>query len=445
MGWSLSLSVTAVALGHLVQGQWIPDATATVPVLGNDLGVPHVIALLAILAAWFLNRRGVKLGANVNKIVGTFVLIGRLPLSKAVLTGDYDRRALIPREEHGYTALNVTLRPGKTAAALNPGARQVTFTHGTSIGYDTLVIATGARARTLPLPALDGVRTIRTIQDSTTIAGKLAAKPRVAVIGAGFIGAEVASTANTLGCEVTILEAGTVPLRRALGPVMGHHCTTLHEANGITVLTGQTITGFTGDTHVRGVQTTDGVVPADLVAVGIGSIPNTEWLTGSGLAIDNGVLCDPTGHADQTGQIFAVGDVASWFDTETATHHRHEHWTSAIDQAKTVGRQLAGHPVERHDTQPYFWSDQHGVKIQMIGHAHPDDDIQILHGDTQTHKFLAAYHRDGAVTAVLAFNSPRLIARYRPLIIRRPSLQATHEFADTLEPGWATTQAPVPA
>lgn len=358
----------------------------------------------------------------------------RPPLSKQVLAGDYDERILFPRDSDELAALSVDMRLGVRAARLDRENGCVELEDGEAVPYDFLVIATGARARKLPFDHPEGVHTIRTIQDSLSIAAELVHKPRVAVVGAGFIGLEVASTASALGCAVTLIESGRVPLVRALGQTMGVHCAALHESRGVNVLTRGRVVGFTANGRVTGVVLDDGVLPVDLVVVGIGAIPNTDWLEGSGLRLGDGVECDADGHADDSGRIFALGDVAAWWNPIRGAHVRQEHWTSAGDQAVHVGKLIAGERPAALSTVPYFWSDQHGTKIQMAGVASDDDDLAVLHGSLPEGRFLAVYSRDGMLTAVLGFDSPRLIAQYRALLARGGTVHDARALADRLAP-----------
>ena len=358
----------------------------------------------------------------------------RPPLSKQVLAGDYDERILFPRDSGELDALRIDMRLGIRAVALDRAGAAIELEDGERVLYDFLVIATGARARTLPFDHPAGVYTIRTIQDSLAISAELAGRPRVAVVGAGFIGLEVASTARALGCAVTLIESGRVPLVRALGQTMGVHCAALHESRGVNVLTRGRVVGFTANGRVTGVVLDDGVLPVDLVVVGIGAIPNVEWLEGSGLRLEDGVLCDEDGRADPSGRIYALGDVAAWWNPARRAHVRQEHWTSAGDQALHVGRLIAGEQVRPFATVPYFWSDQHGTKIQMAGVATDRDDLTVLHGSLPEGRFLATYSRDGDLTAILGFDSPRLVAHYRALLSRGGTLADARALADKLTP-----------
>lgn len=363
----------------------------------------------------------------------------RPPLSKQVLAGAWDKSAVFPRSPEEIAAANIDLRLGVRALALDRSRRQIKLNDGSTMGYDTLVIATGARARRLPFDQPDGVYTIRTLNDSLEIAEHLRSRPRVVVVGAGFIGLEVASTARAAGCQVTLIESGRVPLVRALGQTMGVHCAALHEANGVEVLTRGRVEGFTArDRAVTGVVLDVGVLPADLVVVGIGAIPNTEWLAGSGLRVDDGVLCDEDGRVDETGTIYALGDVAGWWDARVDRHRRHEHWTSASEQAAHVGRLIAGRDASTHQPIPYFWSDQHGIKIQMAGTAAEADDLILLEGSLASGRFVAAYTEGEQLNAVLAFDSPRSFAMHRGLLTRGGTLADAQDLAERNESARAT-------
>ncbi len=354
----------------------------------------------------------------------------RPPLSKNVLRGAYDERTVFPRDADDLAGLDARMLLARTAVRLDREQRRVVLEDGEALSYDRLIIATGASARPLPFESPRGVHTIRTLDDSRAIARELRSTPRVVVVGAGFVGLEVASTARAMGCEVTLIESGRVPLGRALGPVMGSNCAALHEANGVQVRTHGRVVGFASSDRVTGVILEDEVIPADLVVVGIGAIPNTGWLGGSGLAVQDGVRCDADGRADESGTIFAIGDVAAWLDPDTGEHRRDEHWTSAVEQARHVGRIIAGVEVGRFSSSPYFWSDQHGVKIQMAGHARPDHHLEILHGAPAEGRFLAVYAESERLTAVLAFDEPRHLAVYMALLSRGGSLEEARGIAD---------------
>ncbi|MGJ8720274.1 MAG: NAD(P)/FAD-dependent oxidoreductase [Salinibacterium amurskyense] len=358
----------------------------------------------------------------------------RPPLSKQVLTGEFDPRVLFPRSEDDLAGLSADIRLGVKATNLDRARQVVSLDDGSDLAYETLVIATGARARPLPFEVPPGVHVVRTLDDCRAIAQRLSSRPRVAIVGAGFVGLEVAATARAMGSEVTLIEAGRVPLVRALGPVMGANCAALHERNGVRVRTHGRVMGFTSAASVTGVILEDETVPAELVVVGIGAMPNHEWLQGSGLELGDGVLCSANGQADSSGTIFCVGDVAAWWSSEQNTHVRQEHWSSAVEQAKFVGAAIAGATTPPYDYQPYFWSDQYGMKIQMLGTAEPDDTLTVIAGSAAQGKFLAIYSHGQRVTALLSFGLIRELVRARPLFDRRAPLsdflELRERFAD---------------
>lgn len=339
----------------------------------------------------------------------------RPPLSKQALA--QGASPVLLWEVEDYKAHDVLLKTGIQATRLDREHKTVYFNDGQAISYEQLVIATGARAREFPGEMPRGIHTIRTLQDAADIAGQLAKQPSVVVIGAGFIGAEVASTARSMGCEVTILEAGQVALHRVLGPIMGKRCETLHESRGIKILTNQKVLGFVGSDFVQGVQTEEATHRAELVIIGIGAMPNVEWLSGSGVPVSNGVLCDEKGRVLDSDSEYAVGDVASWVESGLSTHKRHEHWSSATEHAKIVGQLLAGDQREIKKGVPYFWSDQHGIKIQMLGVPETEDQIEMLNGDLEDDSFLVAYHKEGQASALLSFGMPRKLAKLRKTFV----------------------------
>ncbi|MBU3867080.1 NAD(P)/FAD-dependent oxidoreductase [Streptomyces sp. 4503] len=351
----------------------------------------------------------------------------RPPLSKEFLTGDGDpgdgpgRLALTDPEEEAE--LDAEWLLGIRAEALDTAAGQIRLTGGRALRTDGVVIATGATPRTLPLPRLDGVHTLRTLDDATRLRAALrAGAARVVVIGAGFIGAEVASSCAALGLDVTVVEAAPLPLVPQLGEEMARVCAGLHARGGATLLCGAGVEGLRGSGRVTGVELTDGrVLPADVVVVGVGVRPVTGWLEGSGLALDDGVRCD-AGCVTALPNVVAVGDVARLARPGTARTVRAEHWTSGMLQGAVAARNLlAGSTVEPFEALPYFWSDQYGARIQYAGRRAPGDTVRIAEGDpADGGGFLAVYERDGITTAVLGVDRPRPFMRLRRELSRAP-------------------------
>jgi NADPH-dependent 2,4-dienoyl-CoA reductase/sulfur reductase-like enzyme len=259
--------------------------------------------------------------------------------------------------------------------------------------------------------------TLRTLDDSRRLASVINPGTRLVVVGGGFIGSEVASTASSLGATVTVLEALAVPLGRVLGDQLGRASAALHEAHGVHVRTGTGVTGITKEQTGPVVSLDDGsTLEADVVVIGIGILPTTDWLEGSGLEIENGLVVDSTLHA--TDDVLAAGDVARWPDLKNAKTVRAEHWTNAAEQGAAAARSLlAGRDTaESFITVPYIWSDQYDVKIQVLGDPGPDDTVEIVDGSLEEGRFVAVYGRSGSLSAAVGFGRPRQLMGFRPLL-----------------------------
>lgn len=350
----------------------------------------------------------------------------RPPLSKQVLTGDWDvDRIVLPSAapaEDGADPFDWRL--GERAVGLDLGAREVELAGGERLGFDGLVIATGCRPRTIGGEDLAGVHVLRTLDDALALRADLAREPsRVAVIGAGFIGSEVAASCRARGLDVTVIEALPVPLERVLGAEMGALVGDLHRDHEVDLRLGVGVDGFTssnggadGAGRVTGVRLADGTtVDADVVVVGIGVIPNTEWLEGSGLTLDNGVVCDATTLAAPG--VVAAGDVARWpnarFGGEVT---RVEHWDNAIEMAQAAAARLLAASDDTalpYEPVPWFWSDLYDRKIQLAGRSGPDDEVQVVAGDVAERRFVALYGRGGRLVGALGWNRPRHIIQWR--------------------------------
>ncbi|MDQ0596733.1 3-phenylpropionate/trans-cinnamate dioxygenase ferredoxin reductase subunit [Streptomyces canus] len=344
----------------------------------------------------------------------------RPPLSKDFLKGDLDVDALALGDADEYEALDVQWLLGERAVRLDPVARTVTLAGGRHVRTGGVVVATGASARMLPgTDGPAGVHTLRTLDDAQALRAELLdGRPGLVVIGAGFIGAEVASTARGLGLDVTVVEALDVPLERQLGREMGLVCASLHTDHGVRLLRGTGVAGLVGENRVTGVRLADGrVLPADIVVVGVGVRPATDWLAGSGVRADDGVVCD-AGCATGVPGVVAVGDVARCPSPFTGRHARVEHWSNAIEQARTAARTLLrGESVPAPLTAPYFWSDQYQVRIQLAGHVGPGAEPEVVEGDVDSRSFTAVYRREGTPVAVLSLNQPKFFNRLRRTLV----------------------------
>ncbi|NUK24856.1 FAD-dependent oxidoreductase [Streptomyces lunaelactis] len=338
----------------------------------------------------------------------------RPPLSKEFLAGTV-READLALETDGED-LQAEWLLGVRAAGFDPGDHAVRLADGRSVRADGVVIATGATARMLPGgDGLDGVHTLRTLDDARALRADLARGGRLVVIGGGFIGAEVASTAYGLGLDVTVVEAAPTPLAGPLGEVMGGVVSTLHADHGVRLLCGVGVKGLSGSARVDAVLLEDGrSIPADTVVIGVGARPCVEWLEGSGVVLDNGVKCGADGRTSVAG-VVAVGDCASWYDPFAGVHRRVEHWTGARERPDAAVATLlsAGAATPAAPRPPYFWSDQYGVRIQFAGHSAGADSVTVEEGLPDDRSFLAVYRRSGHPVAVLGMNQPRLFTRWR--------------------------------
>jgi len=336
----------------------------------------------------------------------------RPPLSKEVLRAEKDDVALKPAEF--YDEKDITLRLGSAAASLDTEARTVTLANGDVVGYEELVIATGLVPKRIPsIPDLEGVRVLRTFGESLALREHAGSARRAVVIGAGFIGCEVAASLRKLGVDVVIVEPQPTPLASVLGERIGELVARLHRAEGVDVRCGVGVAEVGGDGHVERVVLSDGTtLDADMVVVGIGSRPSTDWLQGSGVEVDNGVVCDAQGRTSAAG-VWAIGDVASWRD---AVGHqvRVEHWSNVAEQARVIVPAMLGTEAKSAVVVPYFWSDQYDVKIQCLGEPDADDVVHLVEDDGR--KFLAYYERDGAVVGVVGGGMPAKVMKARAKI-----------------------------
>jgi NADPH-dependent 2,4-dienoyl-CoA reductase/sulfur reductase-like enzyme len=342
------------------------------------------------------------------------------PLSKQMLEHDAgEPAALLPAAQ--LELLQLELRLGARAVALDPERRIVTTADGAATGYTHLVIATGSYPRTLPgADELSGVHTLRTYTDAVALRGEIDRARHVAVIGAGFIGAEFASAARARGVPVTLIEAQPTPLAHVFGDVVGGALSELHTQAGAVLLTGASVAGLRGEGAVHTVELTDGVlVPADVVVVGIGARPATDWLESSGLPLQDGVLCDAAlrvrGHSD----VYAAGDVARFRHPFYDEDLRIEHWTNANEHGAIVAAGITGRDLPA-PSVPYVWSDQYGRRIQIVGRPATGELAGIVGGVEPGQSLGAVFATaGGTVVGAVVLDNPKLFMRLRKAVAQR--------------------------
>ncbi|MGN2635765.1 NAD(P)/FAD-dependent oxidoreductase [Nocardia takedensis] len=390
--------------------------TATIVIIGAGLA--------GLRTAEELRRTGYE---------GELVLVGdesrlpydRPPLSKQFVRGETDDTTLRPAEF--FDDKGIALRLGTEAIGLDTAARTVALADGGVLAYDQVIIATGLRPRRLPgLPDLAGVHVLRGHADATALRADIADARRALVVGAGFIGCEVAASLRAEGLEVTLVEPQPTPLASVLGERVGELVARLHRAEGVDLRCGIGLDTLLSDDagRVRGARLSDGAeVAADLVVIGVGSRPVTEWLDGSGVALaeparGGGVLADEVGRTSAEG-VWAVGDVAAWRH-DTGETKRVEHWTNAGEQAKLLACALLGAEPPTAARVPYFWSDQYEVKIQALGVPSVEDTVDLISDDGR--RFLVYYSRDGKLTAVVGAGMMSAVMKMRNRIATGASI-----------------------
>lgn len=337
----------------------------------------------------------------------------RPPLSKQYLVDAWeDEKLALARD--GVEKLSADWKLGVAARSLDPQAKRVTLEDGSTLEADAIVIATGARARRLPFGRdLEGVVELRTLADARRLRAEIAKASRVVVVGAGFIGMEIAASCRQKGLEVTVVEPLPAPLVRGLGARLGERVARKHREEGVIFRLGVGVDGFEGEGRVTGVRLSDGeTLPADVVVVGVGAAPATEWLEGSGLEIDNGVLCDATGATNREG-IFALGDCARWENPRYPERPRFEHWTSAVEQSEVVARRIVTGEAEPFAPVPYVWTDQFDLRIAIAGEIQEGDEMHVCLGSIEEDRFLALFGRKGKLAAAVGFKRPRQLNAMR--------------------------------
>jgi len=378
-------------------------------------------SLAGLRSAESLRRLGFE-GRLVFVGAEPYLPYDRPPLSKEVLLGEREPEQIALSKPEKFDALGLDLRLGRRAESLDPKARRLWLDGDECIEFDGLVIATGAAPRKLrDASALAGIHTLRSLDDCLALRADLDAKPRVAVVGAGFIGAEVAATCRARGLDVTLIEMLPTPLAGALPQPIGEMCAAQHRDNGVDLRCGVGVKAFEGGDRVERLILSDGSkVDADVVVVGIGVTPNTEWLEDSGLDLNNGVECDATLSTKAEG-IVAAGDVARWPNPLFGESMRVEHWTNAVEQAAAATERLLHGPegAAPFASVPFVWSDQYDRKFQIAGSIGPEDEMRVCHGSLEERQFVALFGRGEHLTGALGVNRARLLMGYRRMISDR--------------------------
>jgi NADPH-dependent 2,4-dienoyl-CoA reductase/sulfur reductase-like enzyme len=394
---------------------------------------------LVVVGASLAGLRAVE-AARRQGFTGPVTLVGaeehlpydRPPLSKAYLDTAPAPEVVFREEQHLRQDLDVDLVLGAPADAVDTAARTVSV-GDRELRYDALVIATGATARTLPgAEGISGVHTLRTLDDAVAVRAALDAGARTVVVGAGFIGSEVASGARKRGLPVTIVEAAPTPLVRAIGEEMGSAIAGLHHREGTDLRCGVAVARIEArDGTVCRVHLSDGtVLDADLVVAGIGADPATGWLADSGLDLDNGVVCDATLAATGATGVYAAGDVVRWHNALFDQVMRIEHWTSAAEQGAAAARNaLDPAGAKPYSTVPYFWSDWYAHRIQFVG-VPGADEVHVVSGSADGDRFVALYRRGDRLTGALTLNGQAVVMKYRNLIAKQAGWSDALAFAE---------------
>ena len=366
----------------------------------------------------------------------------RPPLSKEFLAGRHEAEGVSLLSHQEAAATGITLRLGVTAERIVPEDKCLVLDNGETLAYDVCVVATGTSARPSPWDKLDGVHSLRSLAHGHALRGQLQAGREVAVIGGGFIGSEVAATARSLGLGVTVIDPLPLPLSRTLGTTVAQLVVDLHHRHGVSTVFGAGVESIENSGLRLNLKLSTGAtLAADAVVVGIGAVPNDEWLGGSGLPVDDGLLCDEYCRVQGRDDIFGVGDVVRWYSPRHDGHVRVEHWTNAVDQARCVAHNITfpDQPTAYEGIE-YVWSDQYDWKIQVAGRpVHHDITTEAMVGDFDAQRPRGAVlygDSTGALVAAVTVNWPRAIALTRQALARHAP------YAETLAAVGGTRRLP---
>lgn len=343
----------------------------------------------------------------------------RPPLSKKFLAGELDIERLPIRHAAFYESIRCELVLGNPVVSIDPRGQTVTLGDGGTLAYGKLVLAIGGHARPLPIPGanLPGIHVLRTMADVEAIRARIAPGVRVAIVGAGYIGLECAATFRKLGLDVTVIEMMDRVMNRVVAPAMSDFYQGEHASHGVNLLTDRKVESFLGDDAVHAVECTDGTqVPADLVIVGIGLVPNTQLAEAAGIRCQDGIAVDEhcrTSDAD----IYAIGDCCSHPSPRYGRRIRLESVDNAFEQAKSASANICGKPTP-HDKTPWFWSDQYELKLQIVGLSQHYDSV-VLRGDPASRSFSCCYLQGGELIALDAVNHAKDFMAARKLIAER--------------------------
>ena len=348
----------------------------------------------------------------------------RPPLSKKFLSGEWEADRIQLRKTSDIESLSAHWLNNTSATALNIAARELTLSTSSVMHYDACIIATGGIARELPQqPQARGIHQLRTLHDAQALREELQPGKKLVVIGAGFIGLEAAATATKRGAKVTVLEGLDAPLIRALGPEMGAAIGAVHERNGVAIHCGVQVASINGDAKVTGVTLTNGeTIEADVVIVGIGVAPATQWCSESGLTIDDGIVCDANLNAGPA-NVFVAGDVLRWPNgmfKDIEPTMRVEHWTNAAEQGAVAAQNLVAtlrnEPMQPYSAVPFFWSDQFDARIQFLGRAFATSTVDVVAGSVADGRWCAMFSTNDRLTGVLGVSMPKLVMPSRAML-----------------------------